>query len=103
MVLPCSLFDLECDYKDAKREAIKVYLQGAISDEKLIKQGEDKVRRECKEIYEQIKVKNDETCAVACTQFLNQFHGEIMSSLTSNSLSDDPLNAQSPTILNDLN
>ena len=25
IALPCSLFDLECDYKEAKREAIKVY------------------------------------------------------------------------------
>lgn len=25
MTLPCSLFDLECDYKDAKREAVKVF------------------------------------------------------------------------------
>ena len=52
MVLPCSLFDLECDYKKAKREAIKVYLKGAISDGKLTTKGEETVKRECKEIYE---------------------------------------------------
>ena len=67
LILPCSLFDLECDYKDAKREAIKVYLSGAINDGKSASEGEERVRRECKEIYEQIKVKNDESCATACT------------------------------------
>ena len=36
---------------------------------------------ECKKIYELVKIKNDETCTAACTEFLNQYHSEIMMSL----------------------
>ena len=52
-------------------------------------QGEQALKQDCKQIYEQMKVNNDEKCAFACTQFLNQYHSEIMASLTSNSINED--------------
>ena len=68
--LPCSLFDLECDYKDAKREALRVYRERSMAGT-TCEEGEDNIRRECKEIYEQVKLRNNEACTAACTQFLN--------------------------------
>ena len=103
LALPCSLFDLECDYKDAKREAIKVYKLGAINEGNSAAQGEETFKRECKEIFEQIKVTNDETCAFSCTQFLNRYHGEIMASLASDSIAEDASESASQPIFNDLN
>ena len=47
------------------------------------------VKRDCKEFFEQVKVRNDEACALACTELLNQYHAEVMASLSANSISID--------------
>ena len=41
-----------------------------------------------------MKVNNDEKCAFSCTQFLNQYHSEILASLSGNSISEDDLENQ---------
>ena len=70
LVLPCSLFDLECDYKEAKRDAMKLYKLRSMEGNECT-EGEQALRRECKELFEQIKIRNDEACTFACTGFLN--------------------------------
>ena len=62
--------------------AIKVYRQGALNDVNSMEQGEKALKQDCKQIYEQMKVTNDEKCALACRQFLNQYHSEIIASLS---------------------
>ena len=78
MALPCSTPDLQNDYKNAKKEALKVYRQRAIESES---KGENSVALECRKIYDMVKIRNDEICTAACTDFLNQYHSEIMMSL----------------------
>ena len=79
--IPCALLDLESDYREAKREALQLYRERAIFGDDTAKKGEQIVKNECRDIYAQVKAKNDETCALACTEFLNPFHEEVMKSL----------------------
>ena len=58
LTLPCSLFDLERDFKEAKHEALRVYKLRAISDSDL-SAGERSVKDECRKIFEQVKANND--------------------------------------------
>ena len=48
-----------------------------------------RLKQECKQIFEQVKMNNDETCTMECTRFLNQYHSEIMASLSNNCISED--------------
>ena len=43
LTLPCSLFDLECDYKDAKKDALRVYKQRAMAGSQC-EEGEQSIR-----------------------------------------------------------
>ena len=88
MALPCPTPDLQNDYKNAKKEALKVYRQRAIDSES---KGENSVNLECKKIYDMVKIRNDEICTAACTDFLNQYHSEIMMSLNAQGSADSPI------------
>ena len=88
MRLPCAISVLSASYKDARKEALKVYKKHAICDDDSTEasggsEGEQAVIKQCKGILEVTKINNEQACTFACTQLLNQYHSEIMSSLAS--------------------
>lgn len=68
--LPCSLPDLEFDFKEAKKRAVLVFGENIVGDKEDQLFGEQKLKQKMKDLFDRKCKLNDEICQRECTVLL---------------------------------